>query len=294
MNNFWYRLLSRVTDLVGPWFFTLVARLIATGFFLLSRRRQESLHFYKILLPQKGHLAHLWHTFKQFQNFTTIHFDRYLAGRQQDVKFTTEGWERLKPTIGNSGAILLMSHLGNWEMAAKLLKNQQPDLRLLLYMGVKEKEGLERLQKEDLQQAGVSIIGEEQQGGSPFSALEGINFLRSGGLVSMTGDIVWRQEQRHVKVNFLGHTALLPEAPYVFALVSGAPLFAFFVFRRAKNSYHLRLAEPIRLAVTSREQRPQAIAKAAQQYADQLAEMLRQHPDEWFHFDPFLIKTPEE
>ena len=38
---------------------------------------------------------------------------------------------------------------------------------------------------------------------SPFALIEGINFLREGGIVSMTGDRLWG-EQSYVTVNFLG------------------------------------------------------------------------------------------
>ena len=150
-----------------------------------------------------------------------------------------------------------MSHLGNWEMAAMLLKQQKENLPLLLYMGVKEKEGVERMQKDNLRNSGVTIIGADQNDNSPFSAVEGIRFLQAGGLVSMAGDIVWRSDQRKVRVTFLGHDAYLPEAPFIFALVSGAPLFVFFAFRSSKNSYHFTLSDPIpiHLGVPSRQSR---------------------------------------
>ena len=145
-----------------------------------------------------------WCTFRQYQNFTTIHVDRFQAARSRTTSFTSQGWEKLEAVIGHQGGILLMSHLGNWEMAATLLKQQRDDLQLLLYMGVKEKEGVERMQKDDLRRSGVTIIGADQEGGSPFAAVEGIRFLQSGGLVSMAGDIVWRSDQRKVRVSFLG------------------------------------------------------------------------------------------
>ena len=181
-----------------------------------------------------------------------------------------------------------MSHHGNWEMAATLLKQKKQDLPLLLYMGVKEKEGLERLQKEDLQKSGVTIIGAEQNNNSPFSAVEGIRFLQSGGLVSMAGDVVWRNDQRRVEVTFLRHKAFLPEAPFIFALVSGAPLFVFFAFRTGKNSYGITLSDPIFITPESRRDRARAISQAAQQYADMLEESLKKHPFEWYHFDRFV------
>ena len=293
MNGFWYRLLTRSSELCGSWLFVVVARIIAAGFFVFSGRVPESRRFYALLFPDKSRLYHLRCSFKQYQNFTTIHLDRFLTARTTPA-YTSEGWDKLEAVIGKEGGILLMSHLGNWEMAAHLLKQQKKDLRMLLYMGVKEKEGIERLQKEELRRAGVTIIGADQAGGSPFSAVEGIRFLQSGGLVSMTGDVVWRSDQRKVRVSFLGREAWLPEAPYIFALVSGAPLFAFFTFRIGKNSYHFTLSDPIIIPATSRKNRARAIALAAQQYADLLEAALREHPFEWYHFDRFIFDPFEE
>jgi predicted LPLAT superfamily acyltransferase len=288
MKEPYYRFVVRMTRLCGPWLLVVISRIIAAGYFLFSGRVPESRRFYGALYPERGRFFHLWCAFRQYQNFTTIHLDRFLASRTETTTFTSQGWEKLEAVIGRQGGILLMSHLGNWEIAARLLRQQKEDLRLLLYMGVKEKEGVEHMQKEDLRRAGVTIIGVDQEGGSPFAAVEGIRFLQSGGIISMTGDIVWRTDQRKIRVNFLGHDAWVPEAPYIFALLSGAPLFVFFAFRTGRNSYRFTLSDPIEIKTETRQDREKAIAEAAQQYADLLEKMLREHPFEWYHFDLFL------
>jgi len=288
MKEPYYRFIVRMTRLCGPWLLVVISRIIATGYFLFSGRVPESRRFYGALYPERGRFYHLWCAFKQYQNFTTIHLDRFLASRTETTTFTSQGWEKLEAVIGRQGGILLMSHLGNWEMAARLLRQQKEDLRLLLYMGVKEKEGVEHMQKEDLRRAGVTIIGVDQEGGSPFAAVDGIRFLQSGGIISMTGDIVWRSDQRKIRVTFLGHDAWVPEAPYIFALLSGAPLFVFFAFRTGKNKYQFTLSDPIAIQSKTRQDREQAIAGAAQQYADLLEKMLREHPFEWYHFERFI------
>lgn len=288
MNAFWYKLLVGVANLCGAWFFVAVSRIIAVGYFLFSGRAPESCRFYGALYPDSGRLYRLFCTFRQYQNFTTIHFDKFLLRRARPATYTSEGWENLEGTIGRTGAVLLMSHLGNWEMAATLLQQRRTDLQLLLYMGIKEKEGVERMQKDELRARGVTIIGVEQDGGSPFTAVEGIRVLKNGGILSMAGDIVWRSDQRRVRVTFLGHDAFLPEAPFVFALVAGAPLLVFFAFRTGENSYHFSLSEPIQIQASTRAARSGAIAEAAQHYADLLEQSLRQHPFEWYHFDRFI------
>lgn len=287
MKGFWYGLLVRMADFFGPWVLVLISRCIAAGYFVFSSRVAESRRFYGALFPERGRLYHLWCTYRQYQNFTTIHLDRFLLEKSKSINFTAQGWEKLEAVIGGQGGILLMSHLGNWEMAAMLLKQQQEDLRLLLYMGVKEKEGVEHQQKEDLRRAGISVIG-AARGGSPFSSVEGIRHLRSGGLVSMAGDMARRDDKHTVRVTFLGGDAYLPEAPYIFSLVSGAPIFVFFAFRAGENSYLFTVSDPITIKPASRKERGRAIAEAAQQYADLLEQGLREHPFEWYHFERFL------
>lgn len=295
-----HALLVRAARLFGPWLFALVARLIAVGYFLCSPRVKESCRLYGALFPQRSRCYPLWCTFQQYQHFTTIHVDRFLGNQGQAPVFTSDGDDQLAASIGQSGAILLMSHLGNWEMAARLLmrqlkqEHQQPPL--LLYMGVKEKEGVERTQKEELRRAGVTVIGVDQGSGSPFSAVEGIRVLQAGGLVSMTGDRVWRADQRSLAVSFLGGVASVPEAPFIFALVSGAPIFVFFAFRIGPNRYRFTLSEPITIRAANRTERHKVIVAAAQRYADLLATALRSHPFEWYHFDRFLslpVREPE-
>ena len=283
-----YQGLVRVTKRGGCWLFVVISRIIAAGYFVFSKNVPESRRFYALLYPERGAWYHLWCTFRQYQSFTTIHLDRFLSIHQRETTFSSQGWEKLEAVVDSKGAILLMSHLGNWEIAAHLLKKQEGSHKLLLYMGVKDKEYIERLQKEHLCQSGVTIIGVEKEGGSPFDAVEGIRFLNDGGLVSMTGDVVWRSDQRKRRVRFLGGEAFVPEAPYVFALVSGAPIFVFFPFRTGKNSYEFILSDPIYLRRGDKSEREAAIQAAAQQYADLLELKLREHPFEWYHFDRFV------
>ncbi len=186
-----------------------------------------------------------------------------------------------------------MSHLGGWEIAAHLLRHygkNDPNMKLMLYLGEKHREQIEGRQKKSIEKSGIRIVSVPEDGGSAMDILEGLKFLREGGLVSLTGDRLWGQAQQSITVRFAGCRARIPEIPYILAMLSGAPLLIFFGYRTGKGRYHLVTKPPIAVVATARGERHKAVAAAAQAYADLLAETVRAHPYEWYHFEPFLLK----
>jgi len=299
MKDAFYQLLITLSKRMGLWVFRFMAWFVASGyFFLFPGRVAISLRFYRALFPSRGLLYHLWCAWRQYHNFTNVYMDRFLIFDEHNVTITHEGWEFLEDAVNRkAGGIILMSHVGNWEIAAHMLKvrgRNNPGMKLLLYMGQKHKDQIERTQKESLVQSGVKIIVAEENTVSPADIIEGINFLKAGGLVSLTGDRIWRKDQRSLPVRFLGHEAFLPETPFIFALLSGTPLYLFFAFRTGKQKYHFQILPPQYVHAKNRNDRQEAIRKAAQLYADRLEEMVRQYPFEWYHFEPFIGRKHDE
>jgi predicted LPLAT superfamily acyltransferase len=293
VKAFFYRQLVRAAKLFGPWFFILIAQGIATGYFIFSaQRRRISRDFYAALFPGCYRAYHLFCSWKQFLHFTYIYLDRFVQREVRPIEYTIEGRQYVTGTYRkNRGGILLMSHMGNWEMAAHLLTKVIPDLKLLLYMGVQDKEEIEKLQKQSVRQDGIHVIGVSPNGGSPLDIVEGLRFLQNGGLVSMAGDVVWRGDQRTIPGTFLGHGVRIPEAPFVLALLSGAPLIVFFAFRTEAGTYRFSALPPIQVCAATRAERIPAIHAAARIYLAHMESALRQHPFEWYHFDQFLEGT---
>ena len=290
MNEMFYKWIVNLSRKWGMWVFHTYRSIVAFGFFILFPLRVAvSVRFYRVLYPNKNLRYHLWCSWRQYLNFTTIFLDRFLFQESGDISYTSKGWEYFEDALKQkTGGIILMSHMGNWEVAAHLFKEKKGDIPLLLYMGAKHKEQIERIQKESLYQRGIKIVALDQDSDSPFDIIEGVNFLKSGGFVSITGDVIWRKKQRTVSVQFLDHIVNLPETPHVLSLLSGAPLFILFAFRTNYRQYHISVTRhrPIRSA--SRSDRKEAVRRSIQEYASLLEKAVREHPLQWYHFRPFL------
>lgn len=287
MKKLPYKLLLFFTRRLGLWFFRIISWFIATGyFFLFPVRMANSFKFYRTLFPGKGLFYHLWCAWRQYHKFTDVYIHRFIRFDENDIEYLKEGWEHLDEAVQNkTGAILLMSHIGNWELAAQTLNKK--GLPIMLYLGAKHKEQIERIQKEAMAKSGIKIVATSEDEKSPFALIDGINFLRKGGIVSMAGDRLWG-DQSHVAVNFLGHEVRLPDTPHLFALITGAPLMTFFVYQEAVGKYRIRISPGQKVIAATRADRKKAVQASAQAYADALAEFARRHPFEWYHFEPFL------
>jgi lauroyl/myristoyl acyltransferase len=287
MKEFSYKIMLHLSRRLGLWFFRIFSWFIATGyFFLFPTRVVESMHFYGALFPERKFFYHFYCTWKQYHKFTDVYIHRFIHLDEKDIQYFREGWEYLEEAVQQkTGAILLMSHIGNWELAAQTLNKK--GLPIMLYLGAKHKEQMERIQKQFLAESGIRIVATSEEEKSPFALIEGINFLREGGIVSMTGDRLWG-EQTYVTVNFLGHEVRLPDTPHLFALMTGAPLMTFFVYQEAVGKYHIKVSRGRKVVAAVRADRKKLVQESAQAYAEDLARFVREHPFEWHHFEPFI------
>ena len=294
MKDMIYRCLMALERRFGSWIFLLIAWHVATGYFLLYPQRVAvSVRFYRCLFPERPRRHALLCAWRQYHHFVYVFLDRFRRENGDELPVTCEGWVHIDAASRSGrGGIILMSHVGSWEIAAQLLRHRgqnNPGMKLLLFLGAKHREQIEKRQKRSVERSGIRVISVPEEGGSAMDILEGLNFLREGGLVSLTGDRLWGRDQRTVTVRFAGGRARIPEIPYILAMISEAPLLIFFGYRTGFGGYHLIAKPPLYVAAASRAERGKAIQATAQTYADLLAETVRSHPYEWYHFEPFLM-----
>lgn len=290
MKRFFLNLLGWAHRTIGSWITRLVAWIISTGYFVFKPERvRNSLDLYRALFPGKGRLFHYYCVWKQFHEYAANYSDTIQSGWGGPLAYDSEGWEYLEEAAASGrGCMILISHLGNWEIGARGLKQKGLDMTMI--MGHRPGSATSDQQKEYLRSDGLGVKVSELGTQTPLGGVEILSALRQGRMVSMAGDTSWTDRHHQVPVRFLGHEVLLPAAPHALALVAGVPILTMFGFRLGRNRHHFVAHPPRYVTASSRTDRQRAIQASAQVYADQLAESLRQYPWQWGIFTPFLGK----
>jgi lauroyl/myristoyl acyltransferase len=279
---------SRGFFLLGSWPIRFFSWWVSTGyFFFLPSRRRNSVQLYRAIFPDRRGWYHLYCAWRQFHSFAATFGDRIDVERKKGEFSTTQGSEWIiEANKKGSGGIILMSHLGSYETAASAF--QKYGLRLLLMMGEKEARLVARDQRETLQKRGISIQVATGEKDSLLGGLEAIKFIREGGFVSIAGDLIWTEQRSFLTVKIFSREVALASGPYLLALVTGAPLFILFTFRIKRGRHQVIVLPPREVKTSTRSERDQTLQENAQAYADALEEMVRQHPFQWYIFEPLF------
>jgi predicted LPLAT superfamily acyltransferase len=285
---------ERISLLLGSWPIRFFSWWIATGYFLFrSSRRRSSVRLYQAIFLNRSHYYYLYCTWRQFHSFAATYGDRIDFGGKEKGSISTQGSEGIiEAAQSGMGGIILMSHLGSFEIAAQGF--QEVGLKHLMIMGEKEAKQVARDQRETLKARGIHIQVATAQEDSLFSGLEAIKFIREGGFVSLAGDLIWTEQRSLLPVRFFNQEVAFTSGPHLLALISGAPLFILFTFRVKRGRHQVIISPPREVKAPSRSEKNEALQKNAQIYANALEEMVRQHPFQWYIFEPFFLSPSAE
>jgi predicted LPLAT superfamily acyltransferase len=291
MKVFFHKMIIRASFVLGSWFIRFFAWWIATGYLLFRPpRRRSSLQLYRAIFPHRKGWYRLYCVWRQFHSFAATYADRIEVGSKKGVTISVQGREEIIEAAGRgSGGIILMSHVGNYEVAARGF--EEIGFKHLMIMGEREARQVARDQREALSSRKTRILVATGEGDSVFGGLEAIQFIREGGFVSLSGDLTWTKQRSFLPVRLFDQEVALTSAPHQLALVSGAPLFTLFTFRVKKGVHHITIGPPREVKASSRSERNMALQASAQVYANELEEKVRQNPFQWYIFEPFFASA---
>ena len=167
------------------------------------------------------------------------------------------------------GAILLTAHLGNWELAGRLLagRGARPTHVVL---SSEEDAGVERYLR--LGDARLRFVTRRQA----TSTLGLLAALRRDEVVAMQGDRP-TGARGDVVLPFFGDPAVFPIGPFVLARAAGAPVLPAFCSMTVDARYRIVVEPPIWV-------KPGEEVAALATMVGSLERAVRRHPTQWFNF----------
>jgi predicted LPLAT superfamily acyltransferase len=218
--------------------------------------------------------------------FALVFADRFLSKKFSARYQVTAKNE--KPYLSDAkGVLFLFSHVGDWSTCGLLPSQKNVPINIVM----------QEVVKESIQSFGKSIEGEavnsmriiDLSEGSIAVAVRVAKAFQNGEIVAMMADRFLSKEGS-IHVMFLGCQILMNKNPFEVAYNRKVPLIALLSLRESDyhyNAYYYWLTPYDR--TLSKEE---AIAIAAQEYADILEKVVREHPDQWFnHYDFFAPHT---
>lgn len=193
--------------------------------------------------------------------------NRQIAALRASHVGHVEGLDRLSSLSG--GLISLTAHVGNWELAGRLLagRSTRPTHVVVAPDELRE---LERWVRRDGE--GVRFVSRSR----PTVSLELLAALRRGEVVGVQGDRALGTKG-DVEIPFFGRPALFPLGPFRLSSGVGAPLLPAFCILDAQHRYVVKIAEPF-IAARGQEEAAAGIWVAA------LEAIVREYPTQWFNF----------
>jgi KDO2-lipid IV(A) lauroyltransferase len=193
--------------------------------------------------------------------------NRGSATRLSGLVGSVSGADRFDALRG--GFVSVTAHLGNWEMAGRLLATRLAR-RTHVVVAPDEAPELERWVRRDGD--GLRFVPRSH----PGVAVELLAALRRGEVVALQGDRALGTAG-DVWIPFCGRPAPFPLGPFVLARAAGVPVVPAFCTLDARYRYAVTVADPITVVRGEEE-------TSARAWVGLLERIVREHPTQWFNF----------
>ncbi|KAF1023045.1 MAG: hypothetical protein GAK30_00735 [Paracidovorax wautersii] len=286
------RVLAWALRRVGRRWLQPVVWMVVAYFYLTSRQARRHTASYQDRLATFSGRAELRPTWRsvwaQYWAFATALLDKLdvWQGRLDYADLVLEDPHQVCSEMGHGrGQVMVGAHLGNPEVC-RALADRNGHVRVNVLVHTRHAERFNRL----LTEAGADNLRLVQVSElDPATLLLLKQRLDAGEWLAIAGDRVSLQGNRVVAVDFLGHSACLPQGPWLLAGLLECPVNLFYCVR-VGGRHHVRFERLTERVVWTRAQRPAVVQALAQRYADSLAQACLRSPLQWFNFYDFWSK----
>ena len=253
------------------------------------RRRTE--YYLRRRFRNRKPLARFRDGYRMSLELGKILIDRVTLGILGSEKMKVKLYGRkklLKLLDQRCGFVLLMSHVGSWQVALSALNFIKIPVNLLLE---REQGNIDRHYFEYTgTESPYRII---DPGGYLGGTLEMLEVLKKGEVLCVMGDRVAGSQKSSVKAEFLGEKASFPYSAFKLASAAGVPIVVLFSYKNGPDSYALIVSKIIRV--------PENLGRSGKyfqpyvsQYIEELESFVRIHPYQFFNFYNMWEKKKDE
>jgi KDO2-lipid IV(A) lauroyltransferase len=224
--------------------------------------------------------------YAQFAHCLTETMECY-GPRPRPIRFDLPADDLIATALsGGRGAVLVTGHIGNWDVAARRLREYNQPINLVM---AREANSTTQDYVRDMRErAGVRVIYSDS---SVFSALNMIRALRQNEIVAIQLDRMLSLGGART-VPFFGVPTLFPSGPFVLARLAGAPLIPVFIPRIDPRHYAVRFGSRLVLSRESRD--AHSLDRAMRAVIGEFEAAIREFPSQWFQFAPFWPELAAE
>lgn len=256
-----------------------VGAVLGLTFFKIGCRRRELAidNVMQALDVSRARATSIARRSAQNWGMTTCEFFHQRGASSQEIcdYVSLQGMEHLQAALqeGN-GAILLMAHLGNWEVLAARVAQEVPTSAIVRPLSnVTTQERMNAVRRS----AGIKLISKHN------AARPALKALRANSTLCILPD-------RHAGAEgallpLFGRPTRFETAPARLAIMSGAPIVPVFGVRREPwridGRIEGRCYPAFSVHAANREQREAATIEGTKQVIASLETIVRQHPDQW-------------
>ncbi|BFM21751.1 LpxL/LpxP family acyltransferase [Gilvimarinus japonicus] len=256
---------------------------IIVSYFYLTRASVRR-HSARYLARATGHKARALQVWRHHLAFARALMDRLDAwmGRIQRKDVDFPGHQTLRQLQADKkGGVLLGAHFGNLEMCRAVVENDG-SLKLNVILHNANTAKFNKVVERASQRSGVRLIQVDDI--TPATAMMLKAKLDEGEFLILLADrLPPGNTQRYFSAPFLGAQARFPTGPFWLALLLDAPVFFMAGFDTG-SGYRARLVPLREAGRVRRSERDRACQTMLADYIEQLEQLCRAYPLQWFNF----------
>lgn len=289
------RLLQKL-EALGHWFFYVTMRLfghrggrillapVVFTYVVFSRKVHRTVRNYLVhRFPGERDWQYFLYTFKNIYAFGNVLVDRGWLGVRADASFAGEliGYETIHELVEKGkGVVLLTAHVGNWQTALAHLDALPVTVHALMQYD------RQTVAKHYFDLKGGERPFEIINVDGPFGGMvDASAALQRGEIITIMGDRFIKGS--YSRVDFYGESVRLPDAAYVLAAISGAPVVVLLAAKTGGRTYQLKVWDHFYPEYTSRDEREPMLRKCAERYISSIEDYLKNYPFQWYNFYNF-------